>query len=224
MSPSAPALALAGAALLASARAFNPIIPDVGQADPHIHWWPEAGAYFLYSTHDFSNANTGFRMDDWWTFSSPDLVLWSPPTFLYPNATPANPGNYQSCWATDGAHAVVGGREQYFFYLSIGQCDVAVMQGDSPVGPWRNVLGAPLLNSTFGNSLNPKACFRDPAVFKDDDGSQYLISGVLQVRKHARPTRPPARPPLTLDNPSWALGNLSRPSTATTTSCGSTRT
>ena len=35
----------------------------------------------------------------------------------------------------------------------------------------------------------------------------------MQVRKHTRPTHPPARPPLTLDNPSWALGNLSRPST-----------
>jgi carboxypeptidase C (cathepsin A) len=35
----------------------------------------------------------------------------------------------------------------------------------------------------------------------------------VQVRKHTRPTHLPARPPLTLDNPSWASGNFSRPST-----------
>ena len=175
---------LAGALALLAPRALslNPIIPNVGQADPHIHWWPEANEYVLYSTHDYSPNNTGFYMRDWWTFSSPDLVVWSAPQFLYPNATPAPTSAYGSCWATDGAHKEIGGKMTYFFYLSIGKCETAVMQGDGPMGPWRNVLGQPLLNSTFGNSLKPACCFRDPAVFQDDDGSYYLISGVFEYR------------------------------------------
>ena len=233
---SRPALAFALAA--GAAFAANPIVANAGQADPHVHYWPETNAYFAYATHDYSPNNTGFRMDDWWVWSSSDLRTWQLADVLYPNATPSPPGDWESCWAstpklrppppqgphtphthththaittitdpfptchrnrvlhaptltshththaqaTDGAHKknVATGAFEYFFYMSIGTCQTAVMKSTvSPAGPWVNVLGAPLLNSSLGNSLNPKACFRDPAVFEDDDGSHYIISGVF---------------------------------------------
>ena len=179
-----PSSTLAAAALLLApllALAANPLVANVGQADPHIHFWPEANAFFLYSTHDYSPNNTGFRMDDWRVWSSPDLRQWTLAATVYPNATPALPADYHSCWATDGAHKQeADGSWSYFFYLSIGTCQVAVLKSTAtPAGPWQNVLDAPLLNSSFGNSLQPKACFRDPAVFEDDDGAHYLISGVF---------------------------------------------
>jgi arabinoxylan arabinofuranohydrolase len=121
-------------------------------------------------------------MTDWWVWSSPDLVTWTLADVLYPNATPAPRSDYGNCWATDGAHRknAATGSWEYFFYMSIGKCQTAVMKSTtSPAGPWVNVLGAPLLNESLGNSLNPKACFRDPAVFEDDDGSHYIISGVF---------------------------------------------
>ena len=121
-------------------------------------------------------------MTDWWVWSSPDLVSWTLADVLYPNATPAPPSDYGNCWATDGAHRKnpATGSWEYFFYMSIGKCQTAVMKSTSgPAGPWDNVLGAPLLNDTLGNSLSPKACFRDPAVFEDEDGSHYIISGVF---------------------------------------------
>ena len=94
---------------------------------------------------------------------------------------PRSRSDYHNCWATDGAHKKnAAGAYEYFFYMSIGTCQVAVMKSvTTPAGPWANVLGVPLLNASFGDSLNPKACFRDPAVFEDDDGSYYLISGVF---------------------------------------------
>lgn len=121
-------------------------------------------------------------MTDWWVWSSPDLVSWTLADVLYPNATPAPRSDYGNCWATDGAHRknAATGSWEYFFYMSIGKCQTAVMKSTtSPAGPWVNVLGTPLLNESLGNSLNPKACFRDPAVFEDDDGSHYIISGVF---------------------------------------------
>ena len=187
-SASAPAAALAAAAAAALAlvvplaRAANPLVPNVGMADPHVHYWAETGSYYAYATHDFSPNNTGFKMTDWWVWNSTDLRAWQLADILYPNATPSPPGDWSSCWATDGAHRQdpASGAWEYFFYMSIGTCQVAVMKSvTTPAGPWENVLGVPLLNSTFGNSLNPKACFRDPAVFEDDDGSYYLISGVF---------------------------------------------
>ena len=164
------------------ARATNPIVPNVGQADPHIHYWPETGLHYAYATHDQSPQNTGFYMTDWWAWTSADLRVWKLADVLYPNATPAPLSDYGKCWATDGAHRKdpATGSWEYFFYLSIGVCQVAVMKSvATPTGPWENVLGVPLLNSSFGSSLTPKACFRDPAVFEDDDGSHFLISGVF---------------------------------------------
>ena len=151
-------------------------------ADPHLHFWPETGLTYAYATHDFSPTNKGFKMTDWWVWSSADLVEWSLVDVLYPNATPAPPADYANCWATDGAHRKnpTTGAWEYFFYMSIGTCQVAVMKSvTTPHGPWANVLGTPLLNATFGDSLNPKACFRDPGVFEDDDGAHYIIAGVF---------------------------------------------
>lgn len=66
------AAALAALAVLSCARAANPIVPNVGMADPHIHLFN--GVFYLYATHDFAPNNTGFRMDNWWVWASPDLV------------------------------------------------------------------------------------------------------------------------------------------------------
>ena len=178
-----PLAAAALAALLApAALGANPLVPNVGQADPHLHYWAETDTYYAYATHDHSPNNTGFFMTDWWVWSSPDLRQWTLVDVLYPNATPSPPGDYGSCWATDGAHKknAATGAWEYFFYMSIGTCQTAVMKSTTtPGGPWVNVLGVPLLNSSYGNSLSPPACFRDPAVFEDDDGSHYIISGVF---------------------------------------------
>jgi arabinoxylan arabinofuranohydrolase len=169
--------------LLAAALAVNPLVANVGMADPHIHYWPEQNAFYAYATHDHSPQNKNFYMTDWWVWSSPDLVTWTLAEVLYPNATPSPPDAWGSCWATDGAHRKnpATGSWEYFFYLSIGTCQVAVMKSvTSPAGPWENVLGTPLLNTSLGQSLNPKACFRDPALFQDEDGASYIISGVFQ--------------------------------------------
>lgn len=162
----------------ASVLGGNPLVPNVGQADPHIHYWAETSTFYAYATHDASPDNTGFLMTNWWVWSSPDLVSWTLADVLYPNATPAPVADYGNCWATDGAHKrnAATGTMEYFFYMSIGHCQVAVMKSvTTPAGPWANVLGAPLLNST----LVPGACLRDPAVFEDDDGSHYIIAGVF---------------------------------------------
>ena len=162
--------------MVASALAANPVVPDVGMADSHVHLFD--GVYYMYATHDYSNQNKYFRMDDWHVWSSPDLVDWTLRSTLYPNATPAPPGAYTECWATDGARLVhPDGRKEFFFYLSTGPSEVAVVNASTPVGPWENSLGAPLLNSSFGSQLG--TTFRDPCVFEDADGSYYIVAGVF---------------------------------------------
>lgn len=152
------------------ATCVNPIVYGVGMADPHIHVFNDT--FYLYSTHDFSVNNTNFVMKDWWIWSSSDLVSWTKLDVLQPNATPAAPADWSSCWAVDAAFH----NGNYYWYLSIGPDQVASMRSNStPYGPWENVLGKPMLNTSFGASLNPPTQIRDPAAFMDDDGWSSLI-------------------------------------------------
>jgi arabinoxylan arabinofuranohydrolase len=138
--------------------ADNPIVPNVGMADPHIHIFDDKA--YLYATHDYSPKNTGFTTYDWWVWSSSDLIHWQYACTLNPDDTYVGP--MSACWATDAAM-----RNGYtYWYLSVGNT-VAVVRGDSPRGPWYDVLGKPLVTGGY-----------DPATFVEDTGEVYLVYGI----------------------------------------------
>lgn len=168
------------AALLGGARAANPVggktpadyVP--GMADPHMHFFD--GQFLMFATHDFSVNNTGFKMTDWWVWSSPDAVTWAKESVITPKVSLKWDKEADECWAVDAAF--VDGT--YYFYVSVGPEQIAVMTAPSPKGPWADPLGQPLLSKSFGRSLNPPATFRDPAVFEDPDTKEhFLIAGVF---------------------------------------------
>ena len=66
---------------------------------------------------------------------------------------------------------------RYYFYLSVGGGCVGVVVADSVKGPWTDPLGKPLLGPE--TKTTPSTTFRDPCVFRDDDGSHYIIAGVF---------------------------------------------
>ena len=155
--------------------ARNPINTSAGWggiADPHVRVFN--GVFYLYTTHDFAPQDKGFINKDWRIFSSPDLLTWTLESTLLPNATPARLPDYSTCWATDAAQGPDG---RFYFYLSIGHSQIAVMRGDTPTGPWVDVLGQPLINQTLGAALNTEA--RDPGILADEDGSHYLVFGTF---------------------------------------------
>ena len=156
------AVSLLSAALaLSLAAARNPIVPDVGMADPHVHLFN--GTYYVYATHDFSQNNTGYLMKDWYIWSSADLVHWSVASVLPPaNTSSTSP---TECWATDAALK----NGAYFWYLSFGLTVIGVVTGPSPSGPWTDPLGAPLVNASEAAALHTQ--MRDPCAFVDDDGA-----------------------------------------------------
>ena len=140
-------------------------------ADPHVHVFN--GSFYLYATSDFSVNDTGFKNTRWWAWESPDLVRWSLASVLLPNATPATPDEWNTCWATDAAQR----DGSTFWYLSMGPDEVGVMRGATPVGPWENARGSALVNKSLGAQLNTEA--RDPGVFEDLDGEHYLVFGTF---------------------------------------------
>jgi len=145
--------------------AQNPIVPNKGLNDPHIHIFKDTA--YVYASHDKSIENKEFIMEDWWIWSSPDLVNWTKRSVLNPKDTYIG-DDFQGCWATD-----VGEKDgKYYWYFSERNEQSGVVVGDSPVGPWTEPLGKPLLTA----DLTPTHEY-DMAIF-EDNGEHYIIFGV----------------------------------------------
>lgn len=75
------------ACILVNALFFslNPIVPNKGLNDPHFHIVNDTA--YLYASHDKSIDNKGLVMEDWWVWSSPDLINWIERSRLKPEST-----------------------------------------------------------------------------------------------------------------------------------------
>ena len=147
--------------------AQNPIVPNKGLNDPHVHIFNDTA--YVYASHDKSIENKRFIMEDWWVWSSSDLVNWTYRNTLTPEETYIGKP-FEGCWATDVAHR--NGR--FYWYFSEKNQQTGVMVGNTPVGPWSDPLGKPLL----GEELTPTDEY-DMAIFEEDD-DYYIIFGVWE--------------------------------------------
>lgn len=148
-------------------RAQNPIVKNMGVNDPHIHIFNDTA--YLYASHDKSMDSKGFVMEDWWVWSSPDLVNWTHRSTLKPEDTYIG-RPFNKCWATDAAYK----NGKYYFYFSEANQQTGVVMANTPAGPWISPLGGPLLDSTLTPTHEYDAC-----VF-EDDGKYYIIFGVWE--------------------------------------------
>lgn len=156
-------------ALLTAFSAFgqskNPVFPG-WYADPEGAIFGKE--YWIYPTYsDKFEKQTFFD-----AFSSPDLVTWT----KHPRVldTTAVKWAKKAMWAP----AVVQKNGRYFFFFGandvhpgeVGGIGVAV--ANNPAGPFKDLLGKPLINEIH-NGAQPI----DQFVFRDADGTDYLIYG-----------------------------------------------
>ncbi len=158
---------LVAIALSTSAIAKNPIVPAMGLNDPHVHIFNDKA--YVYATHDKSMENEKFIMEDWWIWSSTDLVNWELESVLDPADTYIGAG-FQSAWATDAAYR----DGKYYWYFSELNEQTGVVIGDSPVGPWKDPLGKPFL----AKDLTPTHEY-DISVI-EYQGNHYAVFGVWE--------------------------------------------
>jgi hypothetical protein len=145
----------------------GPVIPGLF-ADPHLTTFN--GRYYLYPTTD---GYAGWSGTYYKAFSSTDLVNWTDHGVILDHGPDVSWAD-NSAWAP----AVAARNGRYYLYFSGGlasgntakQLGVAV--SDSPVGPFRDALGRPLVPS---GQYSGQAI--DPMVFTDDDGQSYLYWG-----------------------------------------------
>jgi arabinoxylan arabinofuranohydrolase len=146
--------------------ADNPIVQTLYTADPApmVH----DGVLYLYTTHDEDvTINNFFTMNDWRVYSSTDVVNWTD------HGSPLRFNAF--AWARGDAWAgqVIHRDGKFYFYVPVvrttGGSAIGVATADSPIGPFQDALGRPLITSDCGDI--------DPSVFIDDDGQGYLYWG-----------------------------------------------
>jgi len=170
---------LLGSAVIAATLSTAAIAaaPPPGHAgNPVFQGWyadPEAAifdhTYWIYPTTSLKYAEQ-VHFD---AFSSPDLVHWTKHANVL--AMKDIPWAKKALWAP----AVVEKDGKYYFFFAandiqsdkeVGGIGVAV--ADKPAGPFRDLIGKPLIDA-FHNGAQPI----DQFVFRDDDGTYYMIYG-----------------------------------------------
>lgn len=147
-----------------TANAGNPIVYDFGMADPHMYVFD--GQVYMFTTRDSSKTAKSFVMPDWHIWTTQDMVEWKHVRTIKPTETWM--GESIRCWATE----TVTKHGKYYFYFSNGNESTGVLVADKPEGPYKDVLGKPMLPK----DLTPTKEY-DPGVLVDDDGQAYISFG-----------------------------------------------
>lgn len=152
-------------AATAAASAQNPVVQTCYTTDPApmVH----DDTFYIYTGHDENGADF-FWMQEWRVYSSKDMVNWTD------HGSPLAIEDFK--WADDRAWApqCVERDGKFYFYVPLhskltGAMAIGVAVGDTPVGPFKDAIGAPLVDGSWD--------YIDPTVFVDDDGQAYLYWG-----------------------------------------------
>ncbi|WP_104993152.1 carbohydrate-binding protein, partial [Clostridium acetobutylicum] len=160
----------------------NPLITQKFGADPFAMVYN--GRVYVYMSSDaFEYDNRGNIINNDYSniktisvISSDDMVNWTDNGEI-PVAGPNGAAKWATnSWAPSVTHKVINGRDKFFLYFANNAGSIGVLTADSPVGPWIDPLGKPMITgSTPG--VNGVAWLFDPAVLVDDDGTGYLYFG-----------------------------------------------
>ena len=173
--------------------AGNPIIADgslyTADAAPLVG---ADGRLYVYTGHDEAGTTVGtFVMNDYAVLATDDVASgeWD----VYENALDPDA---VFTWATGSnayaGHATIGPDGRYYWYVPVqwkntavaNRMAIGVAVSDSPVGPWSDPIGAPLVTwaDVFGSSTSGQEVI-DPHVFTDLDGTVYLYWGSWNVAR-----------------------------------------
>ena len=181
----AAALAAALVLVLASAplaHAAAPITTAIYTADPAA--LVVGDTLYLYTGHDEAPASgTNFVMRDWHVFTSTDATAFTD------RGAKLSLANFSWAGADAWAGEVERGADgRYYWYVPVngkgaGWMDIGVAVGDSPLGPFTDAKGGPLVSDSTPNSSPLNI---DPTVFTDDDGQVYMYWGSYYGLRAAR--------------------------------------
>jgi len=153
----------------------NPIIKEKYTADPAaiVH----GDSVFLYAGHDEAENDFFFyKMNEWLVYSSADLVNWKS------HAVPLKVADFEWASADAWAGQVIQRNGKFYWYVTVSHATVqgkaiGVAVSDSPIGPFKDVLGKALVTNNMTKKVEIDWDDIDPTVFIDDDNQAYLFWG-----------------------------------------------
>lgn len=160
----------------------NPIFTQAFGADPYAMEYD--GRVYVYMTADaYQYDENGNVIENDYSYintlrvvSSSDLMNWTDHGEIAV-AGENGAAKWATCsWAPAIAHKEIDGKEKFFLYFANGGSGIGVLEGDSPLGPWRDPLGECLLGAGKPGCDGVVWCF-DPAVLVDDKGDGYIFFG-----------------------------------------------
>jgi len=160
----------------------NPLITQKFGADPYVMVYN--GRVYVYMSSDaYMYDSNGKVIDNNYSniktitcVSSDDMVNWTDHGEI-PVAGSNGAAKWASnSWAPSVTHKVINGKEKFFLYFANNAGSIGVLTADTPIGPWTDPLGKPMItNSTPG--VNGVVWLFDPAALVDDNGTGYLYFG-----------------------------------------------
>ncbi|TYA14582.1 family 43 glycosylhydrolase [Paenibacillus faecis] len=160
----------------------NPVVSHKFGADPYV--LAVDGRVYLYNTYDaLEYDGEGNVKDNSYgtinrlsVISSADLINWTDHGAIQV-AGPAGAAAWATqSWAPAVAHKVIDGEDRFFLYFANNASGIGVLTSDSPVGPWTDPIGKPLITRNTPGVKGVTWLF-DPAVLVDDDGKAYIYFG-----------------------------------------------
>lgn len=156
----------------------NPLIQYKHTADPAA--LVVGDTLWLFTGYDEPGNKSGYHMPNWCAFSTTDMIHWTE----HPIPVYADDFSWNDAHVSYAGHPVKGPDGKYYFYSSTNWCGIGVARADRPEGPYKDVLGRPLLTKAdCHGSTHGWVCI-DPAVFIDD-GTPYIFWG-NQICYYAR--------------------------------------
>ncbi len=162
----------AGVLFGVAAQAANPVVTAIYTADPAP--LVVGNTMYIYAGRDeASTSQQNFVMREWHVLSSTDAATWTD------HGARANIATFPWAGADAWASEVEPRNGRYYWYTSVngngaGWMNIGVAVGDSPLGPFTDAKGGPLISDSTANSSGLNI---DPTVFVDDDGQAYMYWG-----------------------------------------------
>ena len=158
----------------------NPIIRDVFTADPAALIHNET--VYLYVGHDVATGNEMFNIPEWLVYSSTDMKTWTS------HGTAMRGDDFGWSGGNSWASQVIEKDGKFWFYTTtnhaeIGSDAIGVAVSDSPLGPFVDAIGEPLVVDSM--TPTPQDPYDwddiDPTAFTDDDGSTWIAWGNMHL-------------------------------------------
>ncbi len=148
----------------------NPVITHKYTCDPAAIVYCDT--LFIFTGEDAKGGQKGYNIKNWCCFATTDMKNFEEYKIpLFANDFSWNTGEYAY------AAQVIERNGKFYWYVSTNYTGIGVAVADRPEGPYKDILGKPLL--TNENSPGQTNGWRtiDPTVFIDDDDQAWLYWG-----------------------------------------------